>query len=54
MTNKFPGFLRLPSLTYFVPIMEVVWLEAKGNYTLVHLENDREVLTAKTLGVWQH
>jgi two-component system LytT family response regulator len=33
-------------------IEEILWLEGTGNYTLLHLENGQQILTSKTLSIF--
>ncbi len=43
--------IALPTLEgiHFEKVKEIVRLEANGNYTFIHLINDRKVLVSKTL-----
>ena len=43
--------VALPTLEgiYFEKVKEIVRLEAKGNYTFIHLVNNRKILVSKTL-----
>ena len=43
--------VALPTLEgiYFEKVKEIIRLEANGNYTFIHLINDRKILVSKTL-----
>lgn len=43
-----------PKLQRSQPIYmeEILWLEGLGNYTMVHLEGNRKVLTSKNIGLF--
>ena len=43
--------IALPTLEgiHFEKVKEIIRLEANGNYTFIHLVNDRKVLVSKTL-----
>jgi two-component system LytT family response regulator len=54
MPNGLVG-LRLPTLTgrVFVPLREIIRLEGQRNYTLFVLNNGKEILVAKTIGLFE-
>ncbi|WP_164851230.1 hypothetical protein [Larkinella soli] len=54
MKNKYPEFVKLPSIPYFISLAEIRWIEAKGNYCCFHFEDGSQALSARTLRLWQH